>query len=109
MPPVGGESGRSGAVSLNTQKMRYTDCERGMLKNIAMTTEVTVRDGEEDMMDLEEPRQCSREVGRERGGDRERQDAITSVEKPAPGSEEISRRSCGPLRNKGRSHMFTLK
>ena len=84
MPPVGGESGRSGAVSLNTQKMRYTDCERGMLKNIAMTTEVTVRDGEEDMMDLEEPRQCSREVGRERGGDRERQDAITSVEKLTP-------------------------
>ena len=47
--------------------------------------------------------------GRGNGGDIDGQNAFIGVEKLAPGSEEISRRSRGPLRNKGRSHMFTLK
>ena len=37
------------------------------------------------------------------------EDAFIRVEKLGPGSEDISRRSCGPLGNQGRSHMFTLK
>ena len=48
-------------------------------------------------------------LGRGKGGDIDGQNAFIGVEKLAPGSEEISRRSCGPLGNQGRSHMFTLK